>query len=26
VTDRELYLSIGSDNLAGAVVRLHLDV
>jgi uncharacterized protein YaeQ len=23
ISDRELYLSIGSDNLAGAVVRLH---
>jgi uncharacterized protein YaeQ len=25
VTDRELYLSIGSDTLTGAVVRLHRD-
>jgi uncharacterized protein YaeQ len=25
VTDRELYLSIGADNLAGAVVRLDRD-
>jgi len=25
VTDRELYVSIGSENLKGAVVRLHLD-
>jgi uncharacterized protein YaeQ len=26
VTDRELYLSIGADNLTGAVVRLRADV
>lgn len=26
VTDRELYLSIGADNLTGAVVRLNRDV
>src|SRR3954447_17925241 len=25
VTDRELYLSIGAENLTGAVVRLHLE-
>ena len=25
ITDRELYLSIGSDNLTGAVVRLNRD-
>ena len=25
VTDHELYLSIGADNLTGAVVRLHRD-
>lgn len=26
VTERELYLSIGADNLTGRVVRLHRDV
>lgn len=26
IADRELYLSIGADNLAGAVVRLNRDV
>ena len=26
VTDRDLYVSIGSDNLTGAVVRLQRDV
>jgi uncharacterized protein YaeQ len=26
ITDRELYLSIGTDNLTGNVVRLHRDV
>jgi uncharacterized protein YaeQ len=26
IADRELYVSIGTDNLQGAVVRLHLDV
>ncbi len=26
VADRELYVAIGTDNLKGAVVRLHLDV
>jgi len=26
VTGRELYVAIGTDNLKGAVVRLHLDV
>jgi uncharacterized protein YaeQ len=25
ITDRELYLSIGADNLTGAVVRLRLQ-
>src|SRR6476661_11078948 len=25
VADRELYISIGTDNLSGAVVRLHLE-
>src|SRR4051812_48024264 len=25
VTDRELYVSIGTENLSGAVVRLHLE-
>jgi uncharacterized protein YaeQ len=26
VADRELFIAIGTDNLQGAVVRLHLDV
>jgi uncharacterized protein YaeQ len=26
VVDRELYVAIGTENLTGAVVRLHLDV
>jgi uncharacterized protein YaeQ len=26
VVDRELYIAIGTENLQGAVVRLHLDV
>jgi uncharacterized protein YaeQ len=25
VADRELYVAIGTENLEGAVVRLHLD-